>query len=240
MLIASFVVAAALALVHLFAGKLRFVDVVPRSRWLSFAGGISVAYIFMHLLPELEEGQETLRETLRSSLVEHPAYLLALVGLAVFYGLERMADQSRKDQRDAGGEDRTSPGVFWIHIGSFGVYNALIGYILSHREEGLGWLAVFAVAMVLHFFVNDFGLREHHRDLYRRTGRWLLAVAVLLGWALGAVLELTEAAMVAMVALIGGGVILNVLKEELPRERESRFWAFAAGMAGYAALLLAI
>jgi len=29
-----------------------------------------------------------------------------------------------------------------------------------------------------------------------------------------------------------------VIKEELPSDRESRFWAFAGGAAGYAALLL--
>ncbi len=40
----------ALALTHFFAGKLRFLDVVPRSRWLSIAGGISVAYAFLHLI----------------------------------------------------------------------------------------------------------------------------------------------------------------------------------------------
>ena len=34
--------------------------------------------------------------------------------------------------------------------------------------------------------------------------------------------------------------MLNVLKEELPRERESRFWAFALGAALYSALLLAV
>lgn len=39
-------------------------------------------------------------------------------------------------------------------------------------------------------------------------------------------------------AFLGGGVVLNVLKEEVPSERQSRFWAFAAGAAGYAALLL--
>ncbi|WP_226480697.1 universal stress protein [Natrinema amylolyticum] len=45
--------ALALALVHLFAGRLGFSGPIPRSRWLSFAGGVSVAYVFVHLLPEV-------------------------------------------------------------------------------------------------------------------------------------------------------------------------------------------
>ena len=32
-----------LAFLHVIAGRLRFLDAVPRSRWLSAAGGISVA-----------------------------------------------------------------------------------------------------------------------------------------------------------------------------------------------------
>jgi len=37
---------------------------------------------------------------------------------------------------------------------------------------------------------------------------------------------------------LGGGVVLNVLKEEPSEEWQSRFWAFATGMAGYATVLL--
>jgi hypothetical protein len=41
-------------------------------------------------------------------------------------------------------------------------------------------------------------------------------------------------------AFVAGGVILNVLKEELPEERQSKFWAFALGAAIYAALLVSV
>jgi len=40
------------------------------------------------------------------------------------------------------------------------------------------------------------------------------------------------------VPFLAGGISRNVIKEELPPDRESRFWAFAIGAAGYAALLL--
>ncbi|HYF03381.1 MAG TPA: hypothetical protein VEC36_08390 [Patescibacteria group bacterium] len=41
-------------------------------------------------------------------------------------------------------------------------------------------------------------------------------------------------------AFIGGGVILNVLKEELPKERKSRYWTFLLGAGAYSILLLAL
>jgi zinc transporter ZupT len=243
MTLVTFLAAVGLAFAHLFANRLRFLDGTPRSRWLSIAGGVSVAYVFMHLLPELAESQETLAEAVGSALafLEHHVYVIALVGLTIFYGLERAAKVSHQRSRTTDEHATASSGVFWLHIASFSAYNALIGYLLLHREEeDLTNLFFFFVAMMLHFLVNDYGLREHHKDLYLRIGRWVLAAAVLGGWLLGLVTDISDAALALLLAFLAGGVILNVLKEELPEERESRFGAFVLGAGVYAALLLTL
>ncbi|MHB0775134.1 hypothetical protein [Halomonas sp. WWR20] len=231
-----------LALVHAFAGKLRYIHDIPRSGWLSFAGGVSVAYVFIHVFPELEEAQRTLGAHGTLAFIEHHAYLVALLGLAVFYGLERLVKQSRHRQashrRDERGQDTTGAGVFWLHIGSFTLYNALIGYLLVDREDGIRGLFFFFLAMAFHFLVNDHGLYQHHRGAYLRKGRWILSLAVLIGWGVGLVAEVNEAATSTLFAFLAGGVVLNVLKEELPEERLSRFWPFAIGATLYSALLL--
>ena len=234
--------AVGLALVHILAGKMLSLGGMPRSRWLSAAGGISVAYVFLHLLPELAEGEEHIRASAGAVLgvAERHTYLIALAGLAAFYGLDRLALGSRRASRTGDGEDRTAPGVFWIHILSFAVYNSLVGYLLVHGDRSsAGELALFAIAMAVHFVVNDFGLAEHHKARYLDVGRWIVAAAVLVGWALGAAMEIPEPAIAVVVAFLAGGIILNVLKEELPEERQSRFGAMSLGMAGYAILLLA-
>lgn len=239
--VVAFLAVVVLVLVHLYSGKLRFLEGTPRSIWLSIAGGVSVAYVFVHLLPELAEGQETVAEAAGEgfAFLEQQIYLVALLGLVVFYGLDRLATSSRKRQREAGGEDSTPVAVFWLHISSFAVYNALVGYLLIHRlATGLQPLVLFAIAMALHFVVNDYGLREDQKGLYHRIGRWVIATAVMLGWAIGLATEIPEAAVAVLTAFLAGGVILNVLKEELPEERHSRLWAFAVGATFYAALLL--
>lgn len=233
-----------LILVHLFAGHLRFLDVIPRSRYLSAAAGISVAYIFLHVFPELEEAQQAIGEEARLlPWIEHHAYLVSLLGLGVFYGLERKVKESQRQRRQRPGpeegETTTHQGVFWLHIASFAVYNALVGYLLVHREDqSLRGLVFFFIAMALHFLVNDYGLRQDHKNTYRRIGRWVLAPAILLGWGVGLATEISEAATATLFAFLAGGVVLNVLKEELPEERQSRFAPFALGAAGYAGLLL--
>ena len=126
-----------------------------------------------------------------------------------------------------------------MHVASFSAYNALIGYLLLHRETpGFQSLFLFAFALGLHFVVNDHALREDHKELYDRTGRWVLAAAVLVGWGIGLFGEISEAALAVLFAFLAGGIILNVLKEEIPEERESSFWAFAMGAAFYTVVLL--
>lgn len=92
--------------------------------------------------------------------------------------------------------------------------------------------------MAMHFIVNDFGLRENHKQPYDRTGRWVLGSAVIVGWAIGTNIQIHQAAVAVLFAFLAGGIVLNILKEELPEERESRFWAFALGAAAYTVLLL--
>lgn len=235
--------AAALVLVHLLVGRLRFLDVVPRSRWLSAAGGVAVAYVFLHILPELSRHRQTFAAGLGvdGQAAESWVYLVALAGLVTFYGLERAAKISGGRRHGRGGGDPTEAAIFQIHIGSFGLYNVIIGYLLLHREEpGLWPLLVYAVAMGLHFVTSDFGLRQHHQERYDRRGRWIVAAAVMVGWGLGVAAALPDLVIGFLLAFLAGGIVLNVLKEELPEERQSRFWPFAGGMAGYAALLLAV
>ncbi|PSQ49687.1 hypothetical protein BRD15_02920, partial [Halobacteriales archaeon SW_6_65_15] len=87
--------AVALAAVHLFAENLHL-RAVPRSYWLSGAGGVSVAYVFVHVLPELQAHQSTFEgATTAVEILEHHVYLLALVGFTVFYGLEQLVQRSR-------------------------------------------------------------------------------------------------------------------------------------------------
>lgn len=229
------------ALVHLFAGRLAALNQVPRNRWLSAAGGISVAYVFVHIFPELAEIQEQIQGSASAlSWLEHHAYLVSLIGLASLYGVEQAAKRSgRRHQRDNRPDDTPPLALFWVHIGSFALYNALVGYLLVHREEPEPrGLLVYAVAMTVHFVVNDFGLQRHHRADYHARARWALAAAPVAGWLLGLSTTLSETATGALYGLLAGGVILNVLKEELPEERRSRFAPFALAAGAYAAILL--
>ena len=230
------ILALLLAIVHVVGARLRFLDVVPRSRWLSGASGVSVAYVFVHVLPDLAESQPAVRESRAGAVgfVEHHVYVIALLRMMTFYGLAKLSHA-----RAAGGdgEDATGAGVFWTHVVSFALYNLLIECLLVHRERpGARSLLFFFAAMGTHFLVNNFGQRQGHKRRSEHLGRWLLAAAVLAAarsvWRWRSIGRRLRYCSLSWRAA-------SVLKEELPEKRKSNFWTFAVGAAGYTALLLA-
>lgn len=228
--IESFIAVAVLVAIHAFASRLAVQD-GPRSRWLSGASGVSVAYVFLHLLPKVAEASEHV--SLGVGL-EAAAFAIACSGLIVFYGLTRAAAYAR----DESGTQQTTPVVFWLHVGSFAVYNAIIGHLARVEEHES--LTAFTIGIALHFAVVDYGLESDHREPYRRIGRWILIAAIVVGWSVSFAVRLPPVAIDVLVAFLAGGIILNVLKEELPEERESHFGAFAIGAITYAVLLIAV
>lgn len=232
---------AVFVLIHLFVGRLRFLETNPRSRWLSFSGGVAVAYVFLHVLPELGAHQAEFAQELRVApvLAESAVYSLALAGLAMFYGLERAVKVGRSDARAAGDDgDDMGAAVLYLHLVTYGAFNMLIGYLLLHREGDGAWgLGLYFVAMALHFVTADFGMRQDSRAAYDRVGRWVIAAAVVLGWGLGLAVQLSQVLMGCLFAFLAGGIVLNVLKEELPEERKSYFLPFLVGVLLYAMLV---
>ncbi|MEO0869729.1 MAG: hypothetical protein AAFY17_15090 [Cyanobacteria bacterium J06642_11] len=239
----GFALATCLGLVHVFASRTQWVGRIPQRWWVSIAGGVSIAYIFLDVLPELSHAQMEVEHSGAAvvAYLEDHAYILALTGLILFYGLEKLALQSRSQHQQTKGHDCTHPGIFWIHVGSFSIYNAILGFLLWEAEgHGIVACLLLFFALALHFLVNDIGLQEHHKQAYDRIGRWILAASILAGWILGHGMHETGAAISAIWALVAGGIILNVLKEELPAEQESHFGMFVVGAVCYAALLLVL
>jgi hypothetical protein len=247
----------ALAALHLAAPRIRRLPLVPEAATGSFAGGLAVAYVFLHLLPEVAEGNEAIGEALSdvvrpTPLLDLAIFLVALLGFVAFFGLERLADRagaprgSGERAGSAGGGARASAGpvaaVYRLHLGSFVVYNALITYTMPLRvRTGLAFAILFAIAMGLHFVLTDRGLEERYGRDFGPRGRILLAAALLVGWLIAAVAAPTSAVLVALLtALLAGSVLLNVFKEEIPSGSRASFPWFLTGLVVYAALLAAI
>ncbi len=240
-LVAALVLAMVYALATFFKQDDEKKGIWNRRRTISAAAGVSVAYIFLDVLPELGAQHLSFLKAAGGDQLpyaEHRIYILALISFIILYGLEHMVLSSRKRRRDViekGGSDA----IYWLHLTGFTAYSAMIGYLLIERaERGSAALIVYCLAMAIHFLIVDHSMREEHGPVYDRSGHWILAVSVLTGWLIGISVPLSELTFARLFAVLAGGVVITSLKSELPDDREGKFWPFCLGAFIYAMLLI--
>ena len=238
-------VALLFAAIYLFGGRFAYRPGQRGSRkFLSFAAGISVAYIFVHVLPALHVIREFHTQSptdFKRLFPEYSVYLWTMAGFLVFYGLEIMGARPRRGPESSAGEESgAAPWQPWVHIGGFALYAWLLTYLMVWTGKDTLALCLYGVAMGLHIFPIACNLSSHYPAVYDRRGALLLALASLAGWASALTLNIPSPIVLNLVAFVAGGVIVNAAIAELPKEREGRYWSFLTGTAVYTALLLTL
>lgn len=224
--------------VHVFGFKFVEMSQISRSKWLSLGGGVSIAFVFVHILPELHNLQNEIKNKDILYFLENHLYLIALVGILFFYGVEK-GITSLKAKNASNGEMAMEDTLFYSHLGVFSVFNLLIGYYFHNELEVNGSSSVLTVlALGFHFLVNDYSLLQHHKDMYRNEGRWIMSAAVLVGWAFGTTFTIPKEIEAAFFAVVTGAIITNSFKEQLPEDKGNHFGFFLLGTVIFAVLHL--
>src|SRR5690606_34604699 len=149
----------------LFGDKIRPLQLVvrdPRSI-ASFGAGISTAYVFVHLMPELAEAREAFTSSaLRTLRYEGMViYVVALGGFLMFYGLRHFRRRVREES--AGGEEA----AFRLDMAGWAAYILIAAYLLSHSlNDTTASTIVYAVAIAFHLVAADHSLRLEHGPAY--------------------------------------------------------------------------
>jgi hypothetical protein len=219
-----------LVLVHLYASKAKVLGWVWHGRFLSFAAGISFAYVFVDLLPALERGQPVLKQAFGELIpyFDRHAYLIALLGLLFYYAIQRKTEALKSEG-------------FWLAISGYLLFNFFVGASLSDSNNpDVQPLALFTVAMGMHYFVRDHQARVKNSPLFVHRGRWWLVAALILGYGVGTLTHISNALVAMAVSFLAGGILLNVLHYELPEKKQSGTFFFIMGALLYAAISLKI
>ncbi len=194
---------------------------------LSAGAGIGIAYVVVHLLPELAIGAEIVRRTTEGRLpyAEAHAYLLVLVGIigtlalrSVQLGLYGMEPHPR------------------IRVVQPAMSALIVGYLLSVRDAAeIGPLLIFTLAIGLHVAINAHTLAT---KLQSPFGGLVLAGAIAAGYASGLLWEAPPVAVAGLVALLAGGVMTRTIHEILDEERH--LIALVVGASAETILLVAL
>jgi hypothetical protein len=160
---------------------------------------------------------------------ERHVYVMALLGFLLFFMVGKSHTILAKRE------------AFWLSLGSYALFNFLVGYAVVDTENPeVQPIVLFTFAMALHYFVNDYALSSAHKSEYGNLGKWLLVVALFTGWFAGLLVELPAAGVALVSAFIGGGVIMNVTRHELPDKNPNSLGAFLLASVLYTAVLLLI
>ena len=195
-----------------------------------------MAYVFVNLMPELEEHRPKVAGSAIGVLldIEKRIYLWALAGFVAFAGLNRLRSVPS-------GGPRKAAQFYSGTIAGYALYVLLIGYLLVLREDASrSSLALYVFAIGLHLFIMDGELAEQFEHRYEPRGRVLLAASVILGWALGVAGAFSDSVTSRLFAFLAGGVLITSVHAEVRAEEGTRFWWLVGGAAGYATVLMLI
>lgn len=200
----------------------------------SFCNGLTVAYVFVDLLPDVEK----LRSLFLASTpnIHHVfegriVYVGLMVGFVVLYSLQRsVMGAGAKAQSLANFRARLAVNGWYVGF--------LCYYLTTPLLKTTGQIAFFTLVMGLHFVVIGNLIYKDYGELYDRVGAWVLGACALAGWGIGLFFHFSGWLVALGAAFLFGGVIVNALVLELIEEREGRSFPFFLGAASYAALLL--
>ncbi len=200
-------------------------------RWppylLAAGAGIGIAYVVVHLLPEIAIGAEIVRRSTEGRLpyAELHAYILVLIGIigtlflrGLQSGLHGMTPHPR------------------VSIVQPALSATIVGYLLAVRDDTeVGSILLFTLAIGLHIALNAHGMNI---KLNSPQGGLVLAGAIAVGYALGIGWEAPPVVVAGLVALLAGGVMTRTIHEIL--DEESHLAALTVGATLEAALLLGV
>lgn len=219
-----------LILVHLFANQANVLGWLWHGRFLSFASGISFAYVFVDLLPTLERGQPILKQAFGDAIpyLDRHSYLIALFGVLFYYGVHSSSEV-------------VSRSGYWIGLSGYLLFNFFLGATLSDSQDpDIQPLALFTFAMGMHYFVRDHVASTCNPALYGSQTRYSLVAALCLGYLIGTIGRIPDAIVAIVVSFVAGGVLLNSLRYELPKREKLGYLYFVVGAIGFTVILLSL
>ncbi len=204
-------VALILGAAHLIAPRVKGLIRYP-NRQQAFGGGLSVAYVFLHLLPSLDASDD---------VVGPRIYFIALLGFVAFYGLDVMFQPPK----------HTHPTKYHAYLAAFFLYDGLMVFTLGLQLPPTPVLTlVFALSLSLDVLDTDLELQEEYGSRFVGPGRWVLLSGVALGYALNLVRRPHPLVIDILTAALAGFMIFHTFKGEFPVSRNKKFPWFLAGL----------
>lgn len=216
-----------LAAMFIFTRPLRQRFVKSERAADSLFAGMAAAYVFLVLMPELDEIHEHVGQRI---------YLLVLVAFVVIYGMEHAAHVIPRLQGVKGQEST----LLWLRSVMLWCYGFLFLLTIPDLVEAdlalyLFTLAVGAVAVAF----KSYEVSEHYPGVYQRYGRWAVATGPIVGGAVDvSIIEPAGVFVDTLTAFVAGFIMLLAFTGAMMDHNRTRFGSFIAGAGLYIAVFV--
>lgn len=201
---------------HFFGENLKIDKKTKHYRIISFAAGISIAYLFLNLLPHVYEA---------ASILKNWLFIFLLLGFALVHLVEKYIYQ-HADMQNLTKELKA------VHTATFFLYYLIIGIVLNGKVqtdilEGV----LFIIPVTLHAGLSTSSLSEIHGKIKENSIiRILLSSAPLLGIVFARAIFIPDIAENIMVSSIAGILLYVMVKEFLPEKKKGQPAFFIVGL----------
>jgi len=207
----GYVLALALSIIDFFTEGLFSKPSLNKMKFISFAAGVSVSYIFLIMLPEIYVGAITINKLL---------FLAILFGFGIFHVIEKYIRQNftgpelRKEHR-------------FVHSATSFIYFFVVGFILVKvTEANIVDSTLLFIPIALHIIIDSLPRRstkKYHLRLLHASSAFLGAIAA-------GFIGIGAAGNAALLGFVGGGLLYMVVRESLPQDREGKPLYFITGL----------
>ena len=235
---------AVMALGHILIWKVQSYSVTRTQRWLSFGAGASVAYVFVHVLPEIGIFQQKLMgyagHNPHGGFLSNHLYLAALGGIFLLYFLDFLENRFEYKESHTLTKNTHFTRVSFIKLLLYFLYNVLVAYMITQRPgDGIINLILITFGLTLHFIVFNLRIAELYGELYHKYICWIISAGLILGWVVGITVNIPLVIEVTLFSVIGGIITYIALKVECSHTENRAPFHFMAGVLLYTLIILA-
>jgi hypothetical protein len=232
------------SVINLFSLRIRSYAGENRHRLFSLFSGITAAFVFLDLLPSIQQSSQNLIVLSSSDFVtvyEDAIFLVVFLGFLLFFSLECIAI-SRSQQASENGDKKhdANTTVYFVHFASSIFLQFIISFsLLFEYQHSVVGGVLFTFAVSLHLLASDKALEETYPKLHGRNGRYFATVIPLLGVILSIVFpeRMLEASI--LLAFVSGAILYQSIRSEIPTvNKKSSLALFLVGAVFYAAILI--
>ena len=201
---------------HIFSKKLR-----TNQKLVSFSAGVAIAYIVLHLLPEISS----------NALIDgRKLFLFALLGFVSLNLIEQFIYKEMGKLRNLSSYHRG------VHVAYFFIYNFLIGAVLVvFAAKGLKQTLLFFVPFLLYIIAEmlpqEFAFKSSISKIFYSMAPVFGAIAGIYS------IDFLASIFGELISFITGTLLYIVIRESLPSDRAEKPVYFIIGVLLYTAII---